>query len=111
MPSIPEHAASAWGSYSFTQTALKGFTLGAGVRYIGSTSGDYEESFHVKPYTLYDLMAKYDLGEASSQLKGASVQLNVNNLTNKRYVASCSNVEACFYGSGRSIVATVEYSW
>ncbi|MBD2783334.1 TonB-dependent siderophore receptor [Xenorhabdus sp. DI] len=111
VPSIPEHAASAWGSYSFTQTALKGFTLGAGVRYIGSTSGDYEESFHVKPYTLYDLMAKYNLGEAFPQLKGASVQLNVNNLTNKRYVASCSNVEACFYGSGRSIVATVEYSW
>ncbi|MBC8949946.1 MULTISPECIES: TonB-dependent siderophore receptor [Xenorhabdus] len=111
VPSVPEHAASAWGSYSFTQTALKGFTLGAGVRYIGSTSGDYEETFHVKPYTLYDLMAKYDLGEASPQLKGASVQLNVNNLTNKRYVASCSNVEACFYGSGRSIVATVEYNW
>ncbi|BET95565.1 ferrichrome porin FhuA [Xenorhabdus sp. TCT-1] len=111
VPSIPEHAASAWGSYSFTQTALKGFTLGAGVRYTGSTSGDYEETFHVKPYTLYDLMAKYDLGEASPQLKGASVQLNVNNLTNKRYVASCSNAGACFYGSGRSIVATVEYTW
>ncbi|WP_443256022.1 TonB-dependent siderophore receptor [Xenorhabdus sp. IM139775] len=111
VPSIPEHAASAWGSYSFTQTALKGFTLGAGVRYVGSTSGDYKESFHVNPYTLYDLMAKYDLGEAAFQLKGASIQLNVNNLTNKRYVASCSNVEACFYGSGRSIVATVEYNW
>ncbi|MDX7998252.1 TonB-dependent siderophore receptor [Xenorhabdus sp. Reich] len=111
VPSIPEHAASAWGSYSFQQTALKGFTLGAGVRYIGSTSGDYEETFHVNPYTLYDLMAKYDLGEASPQLKGASVQLNVNNLTNKRYVASCSNEGACFYGSGRSIFATVKYSW
>ncbi|MBD1227996.1 TonB-dependent siderophore receptor [Xenorhabdus griffiniae] len=111
IPSVPEHAASAWGSYSFTQTALKGFTLGAGIRYTGSTSGDYAETFHVKPYTLYDLMAKYDLGEASPQLKGANVQLNVNNLTNKRYVASCSNVEACFYGSGRSIVATVEYTW
>ncbi|OTA16835.1 ferrichrysobactin receptor [Xenorhabdus vietnamensis] len=111
VPSIPEHAAAAWGSYSFTQTALKGFTLGAGMRYIGSTSGDYEETFHVKPYTLYDLMAKYDLGEASPQLKGASVQLNVNNLTNKRYVASCTNEGACFYGNGRSIVATVEYTW
>lgn len=111
VPSIPEHAASAWGSYTFTQTALKGFTLGAGVRYTGSTSGDYSETFHVKPYTLYDLMAKYDLGEASSQLKGANVRLNVNNLANKHYVASCSNAGACFYGSGRSIVATVEYSW
>ncbi|PHM55341.1 TonB-dependent siderophore receptor [Xenorhabdus hominickii] len=111
VPSIPEHTASAWGSYSFTQTALKGFTLGAGVRYIGTTSGDYEETFHVQPYSLYDLMAKYDLGEASPQLKGASVQLNVNNLSNKRYVASCSNKEACFYGGGRSIFATVSYSW
>ncbi|MDE9497043.1 TonB-dependent siderophore receptor [Xenorhabdus bovienii] len=111
VPAVPEHAASVWGSYSFKQSVLEGLTLGTGVRYLGTTSGDFTEKFNVPSYTLYDLMAKYDLGEASPQLKGASVQLNVNNLTDKRYVSSCSNDGACFYGSGRSIFATVAYSW
>ncbi|RLM24492.1 ferrichrysobactin receptor [Brenneria alni] len=109
--SIPKHIASAWGSYSFLNGALKGFTVGAGVRYIGTSYGDNAESFKVPAYTLYDAMASYDLGEASSRLKGAKVQLNVNNLSDKHYVASCSGSTACFYGVGRSIIANVSYSW
>ncbi|MCL6408000.1 TonB-dependent siderophore receptor [Dickeya dadantii] len=109
--SIPRHAASAWGSYSFHNGPLKGVTLGTGVRYIGSTYGDNAESFKVPAYTLYDAMARYELGSLASQLKGAAVQLNVNNLTDKHYVASCGGDTACFYGSGRTVVATVSYSW
>ncbi|KHN63221.1 ferrichrysobactin receptor [Dickeya fangzhongdai] len=109
--SIPRHSASAWGSYSFQNGPLKGVTLGTGVRYIGSTYGDNAESFKVPAYTLYDAMARYELGSLASQLKGAAVQLNVNNLTDKRYVASCGGDTACFYGSGRTVVATVSYSW
>ncbi|MEC5342636.1 TonB-dependent siderophore receptor [Brenneria populi] len=108
---IPQHSASAWGSYSFLSGALKGFTVGAGVRYIGTSYGDNKESFTVPAYTLYDAMARYDLGEASSRLKGAEVQLNVSNLTDKHYVSSCSGTTACFYGVGRSIIASVSYSW
>ncbi len=109
--SIPRHSASALGSYSFQNGPLKGVTLGTGVRYIGSTYGDNAESFKVPAYTLYDAMARYELGSLASQLKGAAVQLNVNNLTDKRYVASCGGDTACFYGSGRTVVATVSYSW
>ncbi|QIZ47849.1 TonB-dependent siderophore receptor [Dickeya zeae] len=108
---IPRHSASTWGSYSFQNGPLKGITLGTGVRYVGSSYGDNAESFKVPAYTLYDAMARYELGSLSSQLKGATVQLNVNNLTDKHYVASCNNTMACFYGSGRTVVATVSYSW
>ncbi|WJY16513.1 TonB-dependent siderophore receptor [Pectobacteriaceae bacterium CE90] len=109
--SIPRHTASAWGSYRFLDGALKGVTVGSGVRYIGTSYGDNAESFKVPSYALYDAMVRYDLAEASSHLKGAAVQLNVNNLADKHYVASCSGTTSCFYGSGRSIVATVSYSW
>ncbi|MBT1428916.1 TonB-dependent siderophore receptor [Dickeya dianthicola] len=109
--SIPRHSASAWGSYSFQHGVLSGVTFGTGVRYIGSTYGDNAEGFKVPAYTLYDAMARYELGSLASQLKGAAVQLNVNNLTDKRYVASCGGDTACFYGSGRTVVATVSYSW
>ncbi|MEI7188028.1 TonB-dependent siderophore receptor [Dickeya dianthicola] len=108
---IPRHSASTWGSYSFQNGPLKGVTLGTGVRYVGSSYGDNAEGFNVPAYTLYDAMARYELGSLASQLKGTTVQLNVNNLTDKRYVASCGGDTACFYGSGRTVVATVGYSW
>ncbi|MCU5772568.1 TonB-dependent siderophore receptor [Erwiniaceae bacterium BAC15a-03b] len=108
---IPRHAASAWGSYSFHDGVLNGLTLGSGVRYTGVTWGDSVGGVTVPHYTLYDAMAKYELGEASSALKGTTLQFNVNNLTDKHYVSSCNNDSACFYGSGRTMVASVSYSW
>ena len=52
-----------------------------------------------------------DLGQASSALRGAALQLNVQNLADKKYVSSCSGEYACIYGSGRSIIASVNYRW
>ncbi|WGK59763.1 TonB-dependent siderophore receptor [Pantoea sp. SS70] len=109
--SIPRHAASAWGSYTFLDGVLSGFTLGSGVRYTGTAPADEIGVDKVPHYTLYDAMAKYELGEAANSLRGTTLQLNVNNLADKHYVASCSNESACFYGSGRTIVASVSYSW
>ncbi len=109
--SIPRHAASAWGSYTFLDGMLSGFTLGTGVRYTGTTPADEVGIDRVPHYTLYDAMAKYELGEAANSLRGTTLQLNVNNLADKHYVSSCSNSSACFYGSGRTVVASVSYSW
>jgi iron complex outermembrane receptor protein len=108
---IPRHAASAWGSYSVLSGALNGLTVGSGVRYIGDAPADATGQYDVPHYTLYDAMVKYDLGQASSALRGAALQLNVQNLTDKKYVSSCSGEYACFYGSGRSIIASVNYRW
>lgn len=109
--SIPRHAASAWGSYSVLNGALRGLTVGTGVRYTGDAPADSTGTNEVPHFTLYDAMAKYELGEAVSSLKGTTVQLNVQNLTDKHYVSSCSNSEACFYGSYRNVVASVNYRW
>ncbi|QHM71776.1 TonB-dependent siderophore receptor [Mixta intestinalis] len=108
---LPEHMAAIWGSYRFLQGPLTGLTLGTGARYTGTSYGDNSNSFRVPARTLYDLMARYDLTEISAPLKGATLQFNVNNLTDKHYVASCSGSAACFYGSGRSMFATLSYSW
>lgn len=108
---IPRHAASAWGSYSVLSGALNGLTLGTGVRYIGDVPADAIGQYEVPHYTLYDAMAKYDLGQAAASLRGASVQLNVQNLSDKKYVSSCSGEYACFYGVGRTIIASLDYRW
>lgn len=108
---IPRHAASAWGSYSFLDGALDGLTVGTGVRYVGKAGGDNTGEYYVPHYTLYDAMVKYELGQAVPALKGTSLQFNAQNLTDEHYVASCSNAYACFYGSGRTFVASVDYRW
>ena len=33
------------------------------------------------------------------------------NIGDERYVSSCANAYACFYGEGRSIVATLKKQW
>ncbi|MTD26325.1 TonB-dependent siderophore receptor [Erwinia sp. J316] len=108
---IPRHAASAWASYSFLHGELNGLTVGTGVRYIGRAPGDDIGEYYVPHYTLYDAMVKYELGQAVPVLKGTTLQFNVQNLTDKHYVSSCAGQWACFYGAGRTFVASVNYRW
>ncbi len=41
------------------------------------------------------------------------MRLNVNatNIGDERYVASCDSPSACFYGTGRTVLGTVSYTW
>ncbi|WP_145507487.1 TonB-dependent siderophore receptor [Yersinia alsatica] len=107
----PNHSASLWGMYTFDKGVVDGLSTGVGVRYIGTSWGDAKNSFKVPAVTLYDWMMRYELGQALPAMKGTSLQVNVNNVFNKEYVASCAQTAACFYGSGRVATATVSYSW
>lgn len=108
---IPTHMASAFASYTLPGGPLKSLTAGVGMRYIGTSYGDARNSFKVPAVDLYDAMVSYDLGEMNGSLKGASVQFNVNNVADTKYVASCASDSACFYGVGRTMTATVSYNW
>ncbi|WP_232513609.1 TonB-dependent siderophore receptor [Burkholderia humptydooensis] len=104
----PRHSASAWLDYSF-RGALAGLRLGSGVRYLGSTWGNPRNTFKVSSATLVDLAASYDLGYLIGH--DATLSLNVSNLTNKSYVASCTSEMYCFIGQDRVINATLSYRW
>lgn len=108
---IPRHMAAFWGAYAFKETILRGLQLGAGVRYIGSSVGDPENTFEVSAVTLFDTFASYDLGQIDNRLTGAELSLNVTNLTDKTYVASCARDTRCNYGIGRSVLAGLTYAW
>ncbi len=108
---IPEHMASLWGSYTFNHGVLQSLTIGVGARYIGTSWGDAQNTYKVPSVDLYDAMVSYDLGQVSHSLNGASVQVNVNNVFDKKYVASCASTSACFYGIGRTASATFNYSF
>lgn len=114
---VPKHMASLWTDYTFHETALSGFTIGAGVRYTGESKGLYEESaqngaksnqnFDVAAYTTVDAALKYDLGRFG--LPGSTVGVNINNLFDREYVASCYRDYACYWGAERQIVGTATF--
>jgi iron complex outermembrane receptor protein len=107
---VPRNMASLWMDYTFNETALSGFTFGAGTRYVGDTSSFYaanNQTFNVGSYTLVDAMVKYDLGRIG--LPGSSVAVNVNNLFDREYVSSCYRDTACYWGAERQVVATATF--
>lgn len=105
----PEQMYSLWADYNFNQGSLDGLRLGGGVRYVGYSWVDAENSMKVPSYTLFDASIGYDLGKVG--LKGMDVRLNANNLTNESYVASCASLNYCYMGEERNVSATVSYQF
>lgn len=104
---VPEHMASLWGDYTFNEGALSGLTLGTGGRFIGKSYGDPANSFEVGSAAVMDAVVKYDLGRFG--LNGSSIAVNVNNLLDREYVASCFQTYGCFWGAERQVVATATF--
>lgn len=107
----PQHSAALWLDHLIDRGPLAGLQLGSGVRYLGDTWGDPSNTFKVPGVTLVDVALNYDLGRVLSDLKGSALALNVSNLANKQYVASCSSQMYCFIGQDRTVSASLNYRW
>ncbi|EKO3854806.1 TonB-dependent siderophore receptor [Vibrio harveyi] len=106
---VPEQTASLWANYYYEGT-LTGLRTSAGVRYVGKTEMDAQNSDQVPDYTLVDLAASYDLSAASQSLDGASLTLSASNIFNEEYY-SCYDKNNCWFGAERSIEAKLEYKF
>lgn len=111
VPQVPNHMASAWANYRFTDGALRGLSLGGGTRFIGSTYGNDTNTFKVDEVTLFDAALRYDLGARFESARGVELTLNASNLADKEYLASCSSATACYFGTGRTVLAGVRMRW
>jgi len=100
----PEMLVSGWADYTFKDGPLEGFGFGGGVRYIGSSWADTANSLEVPAVVLGDLALHYEW-------QNWRTALNVINLTDKIYVASCASATSCFYGDRRRVTASVSYKW
>jgi len=109
----PKHTAALWADYTIPDGSLAGLGFGAGVRYVGSTYGDNINSaaMVVPAYTLMDLAVHYDLGVWGPQFKDWRLALNVHNLFDKGYVSGCASTTQCFYGLGRTVLASARFRW
>ncbi|QPF82166.1 TonB-dependent siderophore receptor [Bradyrhizobium genosp. L] len=101
----PREMASAWADYTFREGPLNGFGLGGGVRYVGSSFADTANTAPVPSVVLGDLALHY---EWDNHWRAA---LNVVNVTDKIYVASCAVITSCYYGDRRRITASLAYKW
>ncbi|MCQ4273081.1 TonB-dependent siderophore receptor [Pseudomonas kuykendallii] len=107
----PNHLASAWATYRFDAAPLAGLSIGGGARYVGSSYGNAANTYKVPSILLLDAMLGYELKYLAPELAGASLQINASNLADKQYAASCAAVDTCFYGSSRTLTASVNYAW
>ena len=105
----PRNQAIAWQSYDAEIGPLHGLTLGSGVRYVNGITSDRLNTHSLPSYTLVDMTIGYDLSQVG--IKGLSAQLNVNNLTDKSYVAACNSLSYCYFGAERSIVGSVSWKF
>jgi len=74
---------------------------------LGSSYGDPANTFKVGSAVVMDAVVKYDLGRFG--MNGSNIALNVNNLFDREYVASCFATYGCFYGAERQVVATATF--
>lgn len=103
---VPKNQQSLFLSYDMPLPGnIEGnLVVGGGVRRIGKTAGDTLNTFYVSSYTLVDAFLRYDIGNYR-------LQVNAFNLGDKKYVAGCNSTSQCYYGQGRSIVATTSVRW
>jgi iron complex outermembrane recepter protein len=102
-PTVPEHMASLWLHYRLGPGPLAGFGFGGGGRYIGETFGDIANSARmtVPGYTLLDAVIDYEKD-------GWRFALNVRNITDE---TTLTCFDTCYYGAGRSIIASASRRW
>jgi len=106
---VARNTASLWTDYTFDRGPLAGLQVGGGARYFGKSWADAENTLRIPSYTLYDAMLGYDLSRVG--LQGVGVRLNLNNLTDEKYVAACNSLSQCYYGEERNVMATVTYDF
>lgn len=100
----PRQMGTLWADYQWRTGKLSGLALGTGIRYVGQTPGDLDNTLRIPAYALLDATLRYDLQHWQFSLTG-------NNLFDRTFVAGCENRSKCRYGDGRAMSATARYRW
>jgi iron complex outermembrane receptor protein len=99
---MPEQFGSLWLDYTVPSGRLEGVSVGGGIRYVGSSYADTANTLKVPDVVLFDAALRYEK-------ENFEAALNVSNLFDKEYVASCNTT--CFYGESREVNLTLSYKW
>lgn len=101
LPNVPKNSATLWTTYK----VLPQFTVGAGAFYADKVYGDAANTKWVPSYVRYDAMARYNVN------KNVNLQLNLNNLSDKRYFTKAYASHYATEAEGRSAVLSVNFKY
>lgn len=98
---VAKNSASVWTTYQ----VLPQVNLGAGVFYMDKVYGDAANTKYVPAYTRYDAMAQYMVN------KNVNLQLNVNNLSDKRYFTKAYSSHYAIEAEGRNAILSLNFKY
>lgn len=101
LPNVPENSATLWTTYK----VLPQLTLGAGAFYSDKVYGDLANTKYVPGYVRYDAMARYNVN------KNVDLQLNLNNLSDKRYFTKAYASHYATEAEGRNAVLSLNFKY
>ncbi len=104
---LPAHQFAVWTDYTVQDGALAGLGLGGGVRVVGTSFGDDQNTFENGSRAFVDAKLSYDFGERFPQLDGATAQINATNLLDEKD-PTCSSAY-CYLDEGRKVIGTLRY--
>lgn len=100
MPSTPRNNFTFWSTYDLVPDK---FTVGAGATFVDSQFGNVANSVEIPSYWRYDAMASYAL------TKNVDLQLNVQNLTDKRYFDQVFQTHYAHVAAGRTALLSANF--
>lgn len=101
---IPEVFASLWATYTIPKGEYRGLGIGAGLRYVGSSFANADNTLTTPEIFVGDLSVHYDTGSWRAAL-------NFTNFTDEKYVSSCTSINACYYAERRRTTVSLAYRW
>ncbi|PHX45948.1 ligand-gated channel protein, partial [Pseudomonas sp. NZIPFR-PS5] len=99
MPSTPRNSFNFWSTYEL----MPKLTVGGGATFVDSRFGNEANSVEVPSYWRYDAMATYAL------TKNVDLQLNVQNLTDKRYHDQVFTTHYAHMAAGRTALMSASF--
>jgi catecholate siderophore receptor len=100
LANTPDHSASLWTTYRLPG----GFEVGAGAQYVGDRTNSTTTVRVAPAYTMYDAMVSYPVNQL------LTLRLNLNNLTDERYIDRLSGGHFV-PGAGRSAFLTTSFNF
>ncbi|WP_260925044.1 TonB-dependent siderophore receptor [Novosphingobium sp. 9] len=91
-------------------SVLAGFKIGGVVRHVDEVYAG--NSIYTPGYTVFDALARFNLGKLSNTLQGVTVGVNATNIFDKKYLTSCYAAYGwCWYGQRRTVMGTIGFTW
>jgi iron complex outermembrane recepter protein len=101
---VPRNSYNLWTRYEFQRGRGKGIGFGIGGQYYSAQAGDQLDTFQIPRYGLADALVSYRRGRFR-------LQLNINNLLNKRYFTGSYDALYVLPGAPRTARVTAGWSF